>query len=202
MIGWFGCAMLPATVTPKEHLRPSPDRNDVKVGVITYKIAAHASDLAKGHPAAPAPRRPPPLPSPRAPALSTSAGRTSSTLGLDPEPQPRRNFHDETLPKEAHKVGAIFCSMCGPKFCLDEDHAGTCGTTPATLNDSVGGGGCRCRVPSRDGMAQMSAKFKEMGENPVSRCGEGEGEPIGCCEGNAIPSRHIQERAGCYAPAR
>ena len=106
MIGWFGCAML-CYVTPKEHLG-LPDRDDVKDGVITYKIAAHAADLAKGHPAAQL----------RDDALSarasTSAGRTSSTSGLDPDTA--REFHDETLPKEAHKV-AHFCSMCGPKFC-------------------------------------------------------------------------------------
>ena len=101
MIGWFGCAML-CYVTPKEHLG-LPDRDDVKEGVITYKISAHASDLAKGHPAAQL----------RDDALSarasTSAGRISSTSGLDPDTA--REYHDETLPKDAHKV-AHFCSMC------------------------------------------------------------------------------------------
>src|SRR5467141_2044938 len=106
MIGWFGCAML-CYVTPKEHLG-LPDRNDVKVGVITYKIAAHASDLGKGHPAAQL----------RDDALSRARfdfrWEDQFNLGLDPETA--RSFHDETLPKDAHKV-AHFCSMCGPKFC-------------------------------------------------------------------------------------
>lgn len=106
MIGWFGCAML-CYVTPKEHLG-LPNRDDVKVGVITYKIAAHASDLAKGHPAAQL----------RDDALSRARfdfrWEDQFNLGLDPDTA--RSYHDETLPKEAHKV-AHFCSMCGPKFC-------------------------------------------------------------------------------------
>ncbi len=106
MIGWFGCAML-CYVTPKEHLG-LPDRDDVKEGVITYKIAAHAADLAKGHPAAQL----------RDDALSRARfdfrWQDQFNLGLDPETA--REYHDETLPKEAHKV-AHFCSMCGPKFC-------------------------------------------------------------------------------------
>ncbi|MEE2525963.1 phosphomethylpyrimidine synthase ThiC [Hyphobacterium sp. HN65] len=106
MIGWFGCAML-CYVTPKEHLG-LPDRDDVKVGVVTYKIAAHAADLAKGHPAAKL----------RDDALSRARfefrWEDQFNLGLDPETA--RDFHDQTLPKEAHKV-AHFCSMCGPKFC-------------------------------------------------------------------------------------
>ena len=106
MIGWFGCAML-CYVTPKEHLG-LPDRDDVKDGVITYKIAAHAADLAKGHPAAQL----------RDDALSRARfdfrWQDQFNLGLDPDTA--REFHDETLPKEAHKV-AHFCSMCGPKFC-------------------------------------------------------------------------------------
>jgi phosphomethylpyrimidine synthase len=106
MIGWFGTAML-CYVTPKEHLG-LPDRDDVKQGVIAYKIAAHAADLAKGHPAA------------RAWDDALSRARfefrweDQFNLGLDPETA--RAFHDETLPKEAHKT-AHFCSMCGPKFC-------------------------------------------------------------------------------------
>src|SRR5258706_78905 len=106
MIGWFGCAML-CYVTPKEHLG-LPDRNDVKTGVITYKIAAHASDLAKGHPAAQL----------RDDALSRARFDfrwiDQFNLGLDPETA--KNFHDETLPKDAAKH-AHFCSMCGPHFC-------------------------------------------------------------------------------------
>ncbi|MCJ2137704.1 phosphomethylpyrimidine synthase ThiC, partial [Methylobacterium sp. J-026] len=106
MIGWFGTAML-CYVTPKEHLG-LPDRDDVKTGVITYKIAAHAADLAKGHPAAQL----------RDDALSRARfdfrWEDQFNLGLDPDTA--RRYHDETLPKDAHKV-AHFCSMCGPKFC-------------------------------------------------------------------------------------
>ncbi|PBB86814.1 phosphomethylpyrimidine synthase ThiC [Mesorhizobium sp. WSM3876] len=106
MIGWFGTAML-CYVTPKEHLG-LPDRDDVKTGVITYKIAAHAADLAKGHPAAKA----------RDDALSRARFefRWEDQFNLSLDPETARAFHDETLPKEAHKV-AHFCSMCGPKFC-------------------------------------------------------------------------------------
>jgi phosphomethylpyrimidine synthase len=106
MIGWFGTAML-CYVTPKEHLG-LPDRNDVKIGVITYKIAAHAADLAKGHPAARL----------RDDALSRARFefRWEDQFNLSLDPDTARSFHDETLPKEAHKV-AHFCSMCGPKFC-------------------------------------------------------------------------------------
>ena len=106
MIGWFGTAML-CYVTPKEHLG-LPDRDDVKTGVVAYRIAAHAADLAKGHPAAKL----------RDDALSRARfefrWEDQFNLGLDPDTA--RAFHDATLPKEAHKV-AHFCSMCGPKFC-------------------------------------------------------------------------------------
>jgi phosphomethylpyrimidine synthase len=106
MIGWFGTAML-CYVTPKEHLG-LPDRDDVKTGVITYKLAAHAADLAKGHPAARL----------RDDAISRARfefrWEDQFNLGLDPDTA--RKFHDATLPKEAHKT-AHFCSMCGPKFC-------------------------------------------------------------------------------------
>ncbi|MCT7377195.1 phosphomethylpyrimidine synthase ThiC [Chelativorans salis] len=106
MIGWFGTAML-CYVTPKEHLG-LPDRDDVKTGVITYKIAAHAADLAKGHPAAQV----------RDDALSRARFefRWEDQFNLSLDPETARSMHDETLPKEAHKV-AHFCSMCGPKFC-------------------------------------------------------------------------------------
>ncbi len=106
MIGWFGTAML-CYVTPKEHLG-LPNRKDVKDGIIAYKIAAHAADLAKGHPGAQL----------RDNALSKARfefrWEDQFNLGLDPDTA--REFHDETLPKDAHKV-AHFCSMCGPKFC-------------------------------------------------------------------------------------
>ncbi|RWH59327.1 MAG: phosphomethylpyrimidine synthase ThiC [Mesorhizobium sp.] len=106
MIGWFGTAML-CYVTPKEHLG-LPDRDDVKTGVITYRIAAHAADLAKGHPAAKV----------RDDALSRARFefRWEDQFNLSLDPETARALHDETLPKEAHKV-AHFCSMCGPKFC-------------------------------------------------------------------------------------
>ncbi len=106
MIGWFGCAML-CYVTPKEHLG-LPNKDDVKEGIITYKIAAHAADLAKGHPGAQV----------RDNALSKARfefrWEDQFNLGLDPDRA--RSFHDATMPKEAHKV-AHFCSMCGPHFC-------------------------------------------------------------------------------------
>lgn len=106
MIGWFGCAML-CYVTPKEHLG-LPNKDDVKTGIITYKIAAHAADLAKGHPGAQI----------RDNALSKARfefrWQDQFNLGLDPDTA--RAYHDETLPKESAKV-AHFCSMCGPKFC-------------------------------------------------------------------------------------
>ena len=106
MIGWFGCAML-CYVTPKEHLG-LPNKKDVKDGVITYKIAAHAADLAKGHPGAQM----------RDNALSKARFefRWNDQFNLSLDPDTAREFHDETLPKDSAKV-AHFCSMCGPKFC-------------------------------------------------------------------------------------
>ena len=106
MIGWFGTAML-CYVTPKEHLG-LPNREDVKMGVITYRIAAHAADLAKGHPAAQI----------RDDAVSQARFdfRWEDQFNLSLDPDTARQFHDETLPKDGHKV-AHFCSMCGPKFC-------------------------------------------------------------------------------------
>jgi phosphomethylpyrimidine synthase len=107
MIGWFGTAML-CYVTPKEHLG-LPDRDeDVKTGVITYRIAAHAADLAKGHPAAQI----------RDDEVSRARFdfRWEDQFNLSLDPDTARKFHDETLPKDGHKV-AHFCSMCGPKFC-------------------------------------------------------------------------------------
>ncbi|MFZ5692902.1 MAG: phosphomethylpyrimidine synthase ThiC [Pseudomonadota bacterium] len=143
MIGWFGCAML-CYVTPKEHLG-LPNRDDVKEGVITYKIAAHAADLAKGHPAAQL----------RDDALSRARfefrWEDQFNLGLDPDTA--REYHDETLPKEAHKV-AHFCSMCGPKFCSMKitqdvrDYA-------ASLGDN--------EKAAIAGMAEMSEKFNALG---------------------------------------
>ncbi|MEK6748494.1 MAG: phosphomethylpyrimidine synthase ThiC [Pseudomonadota bacterium] len=106
MIGWYGTAML-CYVTPKEHLG-LPDKNDVREGIVTYKIAAHAADLAKGHPGAQI----------RDDAMSKARfefrWEDQFSLGLDPERA--QSFHDQTLPKQAHKT-AHFCSMCGPHFC-------------------------------------------------------------------------------------
>lgn len=106
MIGWYGTAML-CYVTPKEHLG-LPNKKDVKDGIITYKIAAHAADLAKGHPGAQA----------RDNALSKARFefRWEDQFNLSLDPDTARSMHDETMPKEAHK-SAHFCSMCGPKFC-------------------------------------------------------------------------------------
>jgi phosphomethylpyrimidine synthase len=139
MIGWFGTAML-CYVTPKEHLG-LPDRDDVKTGVITYKLAAHAADLAKGHPAARL----------RDDAVSRARfefrWEDQFNLGLDPDTA--RQYHDETLPKDAHKT-AHFCSMCGPKFCSMKitqdvrDYAAALETREA-------------------GMKEMSERFREGG---------------------------------------
>jgi len=106
MIGWFGCAML-CYVTPKEHLG-LPNKEDVKQGLITYKIAAHAADLAKGHPGAQI----------RDNAMSKARFefRWEDQFNLALDPETARAYHDETLPQESGKV-AHFCSMCGPKFC-------------------------------------------------------------------------------------
>jgi phosphomethylpyrimidine synthase len=134
MIGWFGTAML-CYVTPKEHLG-LPDRNDVKTGVITYKIAAHAADLAKGHPGA----------RERDDALSRARFdfRWQDQFNLSLDPDTACAFHDATLPKEGHKV-AHFCSMCGPKFCS------------MRISHEV-------RAEARaQGMAEMSAKFRAGG---------------------------------------
>ncbi len=135
MIGWFGCAML-CYVTPKEHLG-LPDRDDVKAGLMAYKIAAHAADIAKGHPGARA----------RDDALSKARFEFRWTdqfnLGLDPDTA--REFHDETLPKDSAKV-AHFCSMCGPKFCSMK------------ITQEV-----RDYAAAQQGMADKSAEFKAQG---------------------------------------
>jgi len=148
MIGWFGCAML-CYVTPKEHLG-LPDRDDVKTGVITYKIAAHAADLAKGHPAAKL----------RDDAVSRARFdfRWEDQFNLSLDPDTARDFHDQTLPKEAHKT-AHFCSMCGPKFCSmqitqeirDEFGSARAPNTRAELETAEAG------------MAEKAAEFREKG---------------------------------------
>jgi phosphomethylpyrimidine synthase len=150
MIGWFGTAML-CYVTPKEHLG-LPDRNDVKTGVITYKIAAHAADLAKGHPGA----------RERDDAVSRARFdfRWEDQFNLSLDPETARSFHDQTLPKDAHKT-AHFCSMCGPKFCsMRISH--------------------ELRADVREqGMQQMSQKFRENGELYVSTSGSTAGPNTG-----------------------
>ena len=135
MIGWFGTAML-CYVTPKEHLG-LPDRDDVKTGVITYKIAAHAADLAKGHPGARL----------RDDAVSRARfefrWEDQFNLGLDPDTA--RDMHDQTMPAEAHKV-AHFCSMCGPKFCS------------MRISHDI-----RAEAEKQRGMEEMAEKFREGG---------------------------------------
>jgi phosphomethylpyrimidine synthase len=185
MIGWFGTAML-CYVTPKEHLG-LPDRDDVKVGVVTYKLAAHAADLAKGHPAARM----------RDDALSRARfefrWRDQFHLSLDPDTA--EQYHDQTLPAEGAKT-AHFCSMCGPKFCSMKitqevrDFAAKQNASADTFLEATksspafagegdhpkGGGGGEERslsggqastaageAEAEQGMAEMSEKFREKG---------------------------------------
>ena len=149
MIGWFGTAML-CYVTPKEHLG-LPDRDDVKVGVITYKLAAHAADLAKGHPAAQL----------RDDALSRARFefRWEDQFNLALDPETAKDFHDQTLPKDAHKV-AHFCSMCGPKFCsmkITQDVRDYADGLSDNEKQAL------YPVEALEGMDEMSEKFKEHG---------------------------------------
>ena len=144
MIGWYGTAML-CYVTPKEHLG-LPDKQDVRDGIVTYKIAAHAADLAKGHPGAQA----------RDNALSKARFEfrwdDQFNLGLDPEKA--KEFHDETLPKDAHKT-AHFCSMCGPKFCsmkITQD-----------VRDYAKEHGVGEAEALNEGMAEKAREFRESG---------------------------------------
>ena len=147
MIGWYGCAML-CYVTPKEHLG-LPNKDDVKVGLITYKLCAHAADLAKGHPGAQV----------RDNALSKARfefrWEDQFNLGLDP--QTARDYHDQTLPQESGKV-AHFCSMCGPKFCSMKisqevrDYAKGLQPIDITVSDN-----------SSVGMQQKAAEFRACG---------------------------------------
>ena len=171
MIGWYGTAML-CYVTPKEHLG-LPDRDDVKVGVVTYRLAAHAADLAKGHPAAQI----------RDDALSRARFefRWEDQFNLALDPETARDFHDQTLPKEAHKV-AHFCSMCGPKFCSmkitqdvrdyadglsDNEKKALELDAESALSSTHRAGEAEAGVNTEEarqrGMAAMSETFKEMG---------------------------------------
>ncbi|RRC97634.1 phosphomethylpyrimidine synthase ThiC [Amphritea balenae] len=144
MIGWYGCAML-CYVTPKEHLG-LPNKDDVKTGIITYKIAAHAADLAKGHPGAQI----------RDNAMSKARfefrWEDQFNIGLDPDTA--RAYHDETLPKESAKV-AHFCSMCGPKFCsmkISQEVRNLDSTEVAAM-----------QAAAEKGMQEKSEEFKETG---------------------------------------
>ena len=153
MIGWFGTAML-CYVTPKEHLG-LPDRQDVKTGVITYKLAAHAADLAKGHPAAQL----------RDDAVSRARFefRWEDQFNLSLDPETARDFHDRTLPKQAHKT-AHFCSMCGPKFCsmkITQD-----------VRDYAAGLSDNERADIERGMKDMREKFIESGGEVYVEAGE------------------------------
>lgn len=138
MIGWYGTAML-CYVTPKEHLG-LPNKKDVKDGIITYKIAAHAADLAKGHPGAQV----------RDNALSKARFefRWEDQFNLSLDPDTARSMHDETMPKEAHK-SAHFCSMCGPKFCSMK--------ITQNVRDYAKG------LDVERGLKQMKEKYKEEG---------------------------------------
>lgn len=144
MIGWYGCAML-CYVTPKEHLG-LPNKDDVKTGIITYKIAAHAADLAKGHPGAQI----------RDNAMSKARFEfrwdDQFNIGLDPDTA--KAYHDETLPKESAKV-AHFCSMCGPKFCsmkISQEVRELDASQVAAIN-----------AKAEQGMQEKSAEFKSTG---------------------------------------
>lgn len=150
MIGWYGTAML-CYVTPKEHLG-LPDKDDVKDGIITYKIAAHAADLAKGHPGAQI----------RDNALSKARFefRWEDQFNLSLDPDKAQQFHDETLPQEGAKT-AHFCSMCGPHFCsmkITQD-----------VRDYAANQGVADDEALKLGMAQKSAEFKEKGAELYSK---------------------------------
>ena len=150
MIGWFGTAML-CYVTPKEHLG-LPDRDDVKVGVVTYKLAAHAADLAKGHPAAKL----------RDDALSRARfefrWRDQFNLSLDPDTA--EQYHDQTLPAEGAKT-AHFCSMCGPKFCSMKI---TQEVRDFAAKQNQPSTGFIAADEAEKGMAEMSEKYREAGD--------------------------------------
>ena len=159
MIGWYGCAML-CYVTPKEHLG-LPNKDDVKQGMVTYKIAAHAADLAKGHPGAQI----------RDNAMSKARFefRWQDQFNLAIDPDTARAYHDETLPKEGHKV-AHFCSMCGPKFCsmkisqevrdLDAEQVAAIHAADDEL--------VKAEALAQQGMEEMSEQFKQQGSELYS----------------------------------
>ena len=203
MIGWYGTAML-CYVTPKEHLG-LPNRKDVKDGVIAYKIAAHAADLAKGHPGAQT----------RDDALSRARFefRWEDQFNLSLDPETAREFHDETLPAPAAK-GAHFCSMCGPHFCsmkITQD-----------VRDYAAGAGDRARRGGRGRDAREGRRVSRAGtgavrrttrppagndeadvearDDPVRRCaGRGGGALAGCTTGDDAGPAVAVEPAVIYA---
>ncbi|ABC27056.1 thiamine biosynthesis protein ThiC [Hahella chejuensis KCTC 2396] len=151
MIGWYGCAML-CYVTPKEHLG-LPNKDDVKQGLIAYKIAAHAADLAKGHPGAQL----------RDNAMSKARFefRWEDQFNIALDPDTARAYHDETLPKEGHKL-AHFCSMCGPKFCsmkITQDVRDYSAKLEAEKAQAEGAS----QQEAEQGMQEMSQKYKDAG---------------------------------------
>ena len=150
MIGWYGTAML-CYVTPKEHLG-LPNRDDVKAGVIAYKIAAHAADLAKGHP--------------RAQAWDDALSRArfefrwNDQFNLALDPVTARAYHDETLPAEGAKV-AHFCSMCGPKFCSME--------ITSQIREYAASQGVTADAAVESGLAEKADEFRKVREIYVAR---------------------------------
>ncbi|OUS03055.1 phosphomethylpyrimidine synthase ThiC [Gammaproteobacteria bacterium 42_54_T18] len=160
MIGWYGTAML-CYVTPKEHLG-LPNKDDVKEGIITYKIAAHAADLAKGHPGSQI----------RDDAMSKARFefRWTDQFAIALDPDRAMAYHDETMPKEAHKV-AHFCSMCGPKFCSMKitqevrEYANKNGFDKIPMVDAAAGGSSKIKAEDvmAKGMQEKAAEFKDSG---------------------------------------
>jgi len=150
MIGWFGTAML-CYVTPKEHLG-LPDRDDVRVGVVTYKLAAHAADLAKGHPGSQY----------RDDALSKARFefRWEDQFNLSLDPDKAKDFHDQTLPAEGAKI-AHFCSMCGPKFCSMK--------ISQEVRDYAAAKGLSDEQAVTEGMAEQAEVFTEQGSQLYPR---------------------------------
>jgi phosphomethylpyrimidine synthase len=155
MIGWFGCAML-CYVTPKEHLG-LPNKEDVRVGVITYKLAAHAADLAKGHPGAQY----------RDNALSKARFefRWHDQFNLSLDPEKALEFHDETLPAEGAKI-AHFCSMCGPHFCsmkISQEVRDYASNTVETHSSASNNSSVSNEIEIEKGMQEKSKEFIEKG---------------------------------------
>jgi len=156
MIGWYGCAML-CYVTPKEHLG-LPNKADVKQGMVVYKIAAHAADLAKGHPGAQI----------RDNAMSKARFefRWQDQFNLAIDPDTARAYHDETLPKEGHKV-AHFCSMCGPKFCSMKISQEVRDLDAAQIA-AIHAADQKLAKEAKEGMEEMSEQFKQQGSELYS----------------------------------